>query len=176
MPWGEERVGYPTQKPLALLDRIIRASSNEGDTVLDPFCGCTTTCVAADHLRRQWVGIDLSPLAADLVDRRMRSEGALLFPCVCRSDVPRRTDQEGVPHYRTQNHALFGRQEDVCAGCRIMFPFRNVTIDHVVPQAKCGTDHLDNLQLLCIACNSMKGTRSQEEFVARLVREVIRTV
>ncbi len=169
-----ERLGYPTQKPLALLDRIIRASSNEGDTVLDPFCGCATACVAADRLGRQWVGIDLSPLAADLVDRRMRSEGALLFPCVRRSDVPRRTDQEGVPHYRTQKHTLFGRQEGICAGCQVMFPFRNMTIDHVVPQAKGGTDHLDNLQLLCNACNSMKGTRSQAEFVARLVREKIR--
>ena len=58
---AKERVGYPTQKPLALLERIIRASSNEGDVVLDPFAGCATACVAAERLRRQWVGIDLSP-------------------------------------------------------------------------------------------------------------------
>ena len=51
-PQAKERVGYPTQKPLALLDRIIRASSNEGDMVLDPFCGCATACVAADRLDR----------------------------------------------------------------------------------------------------------------------------
>ena len=171
---AKERIGYPTQKPLALLDRIIRASSNPDDMVLDPFCGCATACVAADRLDRQWVGIDLSPLAADLVDRRMRGEGALLFRCLRRDDVPRRTDQEGVPHYRTQKHTLFGRQEGVCAGCRIMFPFRNMTIDHVVAQARGGTDHLDNLQLLCNACNSMKGTRTQAEFVARLVAEGIR--
>jgi len=172
---SSERIGYPTQKPLALLDRIIKASSNEGDMVLDPFCGCATACVAADRLNRHWVGIDLSPLAADLVDRRMRGEGALLFPCVRRTDIPRRTDQEGVPHYRTQKHTLFGRQEGVCAGCRMAFPFRNFTIDHVVAQARGGTDHLDNLQLLCNACNSMKGTRTQEAFIARLVREGIRT-
>ena len=55
----KERTGYPTQKPLALLDRIIRASSNEGDIMLDPFCGCATACVAADRLNRQWAGIDL---------------------------------------------------------------------------------------------------------------------
>ena len=49
-----ERTGYPTQKPLALLERIIQASSNEGDVVLDPFCGCATACVAAEKLGRQW--------------------------------------------------------------------------------------------------------------------------
>ena len=62
----DERVGYPTQKPLALLDRIIKASSNEGDAVLDPFAGCATACISADRLNRQWVGIDLSPMAAKL--------------------------------------------------------------------------------------------------------------
>ena len=64
---SHERVGYPTQKPLALLDRIIKANSNEGDMILDPFAGCATALVAADRLQRQWVGIDLSPLAAKLV-------------------------------------------------------------------------------------------------------------
>ena len=63
-----ERIGYPTQKPLALLDRIIKASSNAGDVVLDPFAGCATACVSAETLGRQWVGIDLSELAATLVN------------------------------------------------------------------------------------------------------------
>ena len=67
-------VGYPTQKPIALLDRIIRASSNEDDMVLDPFCGCATALVAADRLNRQWAGIDLSPLAARLVLKRLRGD------------------------------------------------------------------------------------------------------
>ena len=70
-PQAKERVGYPTQKPLALLERIIKASSNEGDIVLDPFCGCATACVSANRLDRQWVGIDLSPLAAKLVRSRV---------------------------------------------------------------------------------------------------------
>ena len=64
---GKERIGYPTQKPLALLERIIKASSDEGDMVLDPFCGCATACVAAERLNRQWVGIDLSSMALKLV-------------------------------------------------------------------------------------------------------------
>lgn len=67
-----ERLGYPTQKPLALLERIISASSNEGDIVLDPFCGCGTAVDAAEHLGRQWVGIDVTHLAIGLIERRMK--------------------------------------------------------------------------------------------------------
>lgn len=66
-----ERLGYPTQKPEALLERIIRASSNEGDVVLDPFCGCGTTVTVAERLRRQWVGIDISPTAMEIMRRRL---------------------------------------------------------------------------------------------------------
>ena len=62
---SKERVGYPTQKPLVLLKRIIKASSSEEDVVLDPFCGCATTCVAAEDLKRRWAGIDISPKAAE---------------------------------------------------------------------------------------------------------------
>ncbi len=68
---GQERLGYPTQKPLALLERIISASSNEGDVVLDPFCGCGTAVDAAEKLGREWVGIDVTHLAINLVEARM---------------------------------------------------------------------------------------------------------
>lgn len=67
-----ERLGYPTQKPLALLERIIAASSNMGDVVLDPFCGCGTTVDAAQKLGRRWIGIDVTTLAIDLIDARLR--------------------------------------------------------------------------------------------------------
>ncbi len=67
-----ERLGYPTQKPEALLHRIIYASSNEGDVVLDPFCGCGTTVAAAQQMRRQWIGIDITFIAVDLIDKRLR--------------------------------------------------------------------------------------------------------
>lgn len=70
-----ERTGYPTQKPLALYERIIKASSNEGDIVLDPFCGCATTCVAAEKLGRQWVGMDRWPKAPDVILERLEKEG-----------------------------------------------------------------------------------------------------
>jgi DNA modification methylase len=72
-----ERLGYPTQKPLALLDRIIKASSNENDIVLDAFCGCGTALVAAQNLKRQWIGIDLSPTACRVMAKRMQTQTTL---------------------------------------------------------------------------------------------------
>lgn len=69
---AQERLGYPTQKPLALLERIIAASSNEGDVVLDPFCGCGTAIHAAEKLGRHWIGIDVTHLAISLVEKRMK--------------------------------------------------------------------------------------------------------
>ena len=71
---SKERTGYPTQKPLKRLKRIIKACSNEGDIVLDPFCGCATTCVATETLGRHWVGIDISEKAYELVVSRLRRE------------------------------------------------------------------------------------------------------
>ena len=68
-----ERLGYPTQKPLALLERIIQASSNEGDVVLDPFCGCGTAVAAAQKLNRQWLGIDVTHLAVALMKSRLKT-------------------------------------------------------------------------------------------------------
>ena len=72
---SKERTGYPTQKPLALYERIIRASSNEGDMVLDPFCGCATTLVAAERLGREWVGMDIWEGAHKRVLDRLAKEG-----------------------------------------------------------------------------------------------------
>ena len=74
---SEERLGYPTQKPLALMDRIIRASSDEGDIVLDAFCGCGTALVAAQLLKRQWIGIDISPTACRVMAKRLRKDTGL---------------------------------------------------------------------------------------------------
>ena len=69
---GDERLGYPTQKPVALLERILSGSSNEGDVVLDPFCGCGTTVHAAQKLGRQWIGIDVTHLAISLIEKRLK--------------------------------------------------------------------------------------------------------
>jgi hypothetical protein len=72
---AKERTGYPTQKPLALLERIIQASSNEGDMVFDPFCGCGTAILAAQHLKRRWIGIDITHVAVSVLRRRLEAEG-----------------------------------------------------------------------------------------------------
>ena len=69
---AQERMGYQTQKPEALLERIIKASSNEGDLVLDPFCGCGTTVAVAERLKRRWIGIDITWLSVDLMERRLK--------------------------------------------------------------------------------------------------------
>lgn len=163
-------VGFPTQKPLALLERIVKASSNEGDMVLDPFAGCATACVAAERLNRQWVGIDISEKAADLVQVRIRKEIDLFhnFKPIRRIDIPHRNDLGDLPSYRTHKHHLFGKQEGICAGCKTSFPFRNFTIDHIISKNKGGSDHVDNLQLLCGACNNTKGNRDQAYLIAKL--------
>jgi len=163
---SKEATGYPTQKPLALLDRIIKASSNEGDMVFDPFCGCATALVAANRLNRKWAGIDLSPLAVKLVDERIRKELGLFADVICRTDLPRRVDLEKLPPYRIHKRTLFGKQYGNCAGCGVLFPGKILEIDHIVPKAQGGQDHIDNLQLLCSHCNQSKGNRTMAQWRA----------
>ena len=175
-PSAKERIGYPTQKPLALLERIIKASSNEGDMVLDPFCGCATACVAAENLGRQWIGIDLSPKAVELVNMRLQQTMGSLFHhgyVTARTDIPKRTDIETPIPYRQNKHVLFGQQEGRCNGCKTEFPFKLFEVDHVVPRSRGGTDHLENLQLLCSHCNRIKGDRAQAFLMARLKKMAV---
>ncbi|MCX7006431.1 MAG: DNA methyltransferase [Kiritimatiellaeota bacterium] len=80
---ADELLGYPTQKPQALLERIIAASSNEGDVVLDPFCGCGTAVHAAQKLKRKWIGIDITCLAIDLIEGRLKDA----FGARCKFEV-----------------------------------------------------------------------------------------
>jgi hypothetical protein len=87
---AKERLGYPTQKPEALLQRVIESSSKPGDIVLDPFAGCGTAIVVAQELRRQWIGIDISPTAVRLMKWRMQKVGAAIVKIV---GVPVTEDQ-----------------------------------------------------------------------------------
>lgn len=178
----KERTGYPTQKPLKLLERIIKASSNEGDVVLDPFCGCATTCVAAEKLGRKWIGIDLSAKAIKLVTARLKREvlgtlehkgRSIIGNIIHRTDIPRRAG--ALKDYRDSDHKkfLYGQQEGRCNGCKVMFPYRNMTVDHIVARNRGGDNHPDNLQLLCGACNSRKGSGTQEELLVKLKEEGI---
>ncbi len=104
-----------------------------------------------DDVDIAWIGIlaDKEPALASIIESAGLSHG------------------KGMP-------ALYGRQEGQCAGCKHHFPFRNLTVDHITPRSKGGTDHLDNLQMLCGACNSSKGTIDQATFVAKLKAQGIR--
>ena len=167
---GEEKLDYPTQKPLALLERIIHASSKKGDWILDPFCGCATTCSAAERLDRKWIGIDISPKAVDLLNERMTREAGLdkyvkgAGILIHRTDIPIRA---GI---RSKNikHQLFGSQEGRCNLCKHQFEFRNMEIDHVIPTSKGGPNDDTNLQLLCGHCNKIKSDNTMEEARVRI--------
>ena len=102
--------------------------------------------------------------------RLQQSMGSLFHHgyVTARTDIPRRTDIEAPIPYRQNKHILCGQQEGLCNGCRTEFPFRIFEVDHIIPQSRGGTDHLENLQLLCPSCNRTRGDRPQEYLVARL--------
>ena len=154
---SKERTGYPTQKPLALLDRIITASSNEGDMVLDPFCGCATTCVAAQNLHRNWIGIDVSDKAVELVTERLSYTDDvkhLFTNFEASTALPMRTDLKKFDWSKEKVRIhYYGVQEGNCNGCGDHFPAaRHFHVDHIYPDSKGGQWQLDNLQLLCGNC------------------------
>ena len=165
---AKERTGYPTQKPLALLKRIITASSNNGDLVLDPFCGCATACIAAELEERQWAGIDISPKAAELVKQRMKKEVGLFYKGAHRTDIPQHTDMGKLPPPRSHARTLYGAQAGYCPGCNEHFKLRQFEVDHIIARKKGGTDHIENLQLLCGNCNRIKGDRGMEYLKLKL--------
>lgn len=168
---SKERVGYPTQKPLKLLRRIISASCPEDGIVFDPFCGCATACIAAEIEYRQWAGIDISPKAAELVRQRFLDDiGRVTFDGIVRTDIPKRTDLGKLPPYNCKENRtkLYGEQAGYCAGCATHFELRNLEVDHIIAQKKGGGDDLDNLQLLCGNCNRVKGDRGMEYLRVKL--------
>ena len=177
---SNERVGYPTQKPIALYRRIIDASSDPGDVVLDPFCGCATTLIAAEQAGRQWIGIDLWDEALDVVRARVEAECQNLFggAIVYAESPPKRTD-DGViaaPPLKTKKRGavrppepgpvlprdemvalLLERQEGKCAGCNRKYDDPLIwEIDHRIPRSEGGVNHHSNRCLLCPPCNRIK--------------------
>ena len=185
----EERYGYPTQKPLKLYERIIAASSNVGDMVADPFCGCATTLVAAERLSRQWVGMDIWTGAHKAVLDRLAKEGLavkgrrtqglqrLTIGEIKKSTMPpKRTDQgetaalvlqtpmgkaRRLPPPRTHHSRLLIDLGSFCQGCGADYNFdpRVLEVDHVNPRSSGGTDVYENLTLLCPPCNKEKRDR-----------------
>jgi DNA modification methylase len=100
-PTSAERLGYPTQKPLALLERVVGALTNEGDVVLDPFCGCGTAIDAAIRLDRQWVGIDITYIAVDLIEKRISHTHG--------EEIADTYEVLGIPRDNASAYALFKR-------------------------------------------------------------------
>ena len=175
-PSSKERTGYPTEKPLPLLERIIETSSAPGQVVLDPFCGCATACVAAEDLDRRWTGIDISPKAAVLVVDRVMNMQGLWRQIVHRTDLPQRTDLGDIPRYNCPGNRskLYGEQGGNCQGCREHFRKRHLEVDHIIASSKGGTDHIDNLQMLCSNCNRIKGDRGMEYLTLKLQLRKVR--
>ncbi len=168
-----EKTGYPTQKPLALLDRIIKASSKPGDIVLDPFCGCATTCVSAQRLNRKWIGIDLSSKAVDLVIDRIGNDSGLFtdfvhYDCIADSRTyPKRANEINVNPKDVRN-ILFKKQKGKCNACLTEMDERHFEVDHIIPKSKNGSDTLENYQLLCSSCNRIKGDRPMQYLNMRI--------
>ena len=118
---------------------------------------------------REWVGIDLSSKAVDLVVERIEDLYVAPSEVVSLATIPQRTDLADIMPAISQKQWLYGAQDGYCKGCREHFQARNLTVDHIIPRSKGGTDHVENLQLLCGHCNSLKGDRPMEYLMARLV-------
>ncbi len=149
-----------------------------GGVVLDPFCGCATACVAAEDLDRQWVGIDISPKAAELVKLRMKEELQMFYQGAHLSDnAIERTDIVPIRKYNSKanKETLYGKQKGFCNGCGEHFQDRHLEIDHIIPSSHGGGDHIKNLQLLCGSCNRIKGNRPMEYLTSRLQHSSLMT-
>lgn len=181
---SKERTRYPTQKPLALLNRVVTASSNKGEMVLDPFCGCATACIAAENLNRNWIGIDLSETAAEIIYERLRKDVELPLANPKASvnhiyvnrhaNLPNRTDLQGR---RTDNAELLPRlykqQGGRCLACKQETGIRLMDLDHIIAKSRGGQDVDENLQLLCRACNADKGSGSMEALRRKVQKRLL---
>ena len=178
-----ERTGYPTQKPLALYERIIKASSKEGDIVLDPFAGCATTCIAAERLGRDWIAVDINEEAKDVALGRLRKEAQLPQgkqswnrAISVKTRPPKRTDdgQEAAPELtlvspkpkapkltaQQLRERLIISDGMKCQGCGwVPHHAEYLEVDHRIPKSKEGRDHIRNRVLLCSPCNGAKGNK-----------------
>ena len=175
---GNEKTNWKTQKPVALYSRFILASSNEGDLVLDPFCGCSTTLVAAENAGRKWIGIDRDENAEQMVLGQLGKlagqtpefwrKRVIIRKCFDQhNEWPVRDDLGKIPHYRTHFDRLYREQNGICPGCNWHRDAHVMTVDHDWPRSKGGKDNIENLKVLCSGCNSAKGTKTLAQLIAR---------
>ncbi len=145
---------------------------------MDPFCGCATTCVAAHNLHRNWIGIDVSDVAVNLVRDRLNytddASADIFTDFIAIKTMPKRSNLEILNlknpkiHKQVTEH-FYGTQVGNCKGCNAHFPEpRHFHIDHIYPQNHGGVSVWDNLQLLCGSCNSIKGNRPMEYLLATI--------
>ena len=179
-----ERLGYPTQKPIALLNRMLKASSNEDDRFFDPFAGCATSAYSAYLLNRKWQVCDLSFMSVILLRLRLwliqtgrlpnqQSDLLLKYPYTSTKTIGKMPipDLRLIPTKLTAKQKfhlkmkLFGEQRGVCRskdggfGCGKEYDFKIFEMDHIVPPSKGGEDIESNFQILCSSCNKSKGDK-----------------
>ena len=173
---SKERTSYPTQKPLPIYERIVEASSNPGDVVLDPFCGSGTTPIAAERLGRQWVGMDMSHKLREVFTSRLAQE-EISAHVPYKTEPATRTDDglEAVPFLKPKFKvkepkgpkmsrddmiaALHDRDGHGCMGCGFKAPeddYRFLQLDHNLPRSDGGSNDISNRILLCGPCNMLK--------------------
>ena len=155
---------WQTRKPVSLYRRLVECATDEGDTVLDPFAGCATTCVAAEQLQRQWVGIDIDPVAEKVTLERLADETGINMterPVTVRKSL-RRTDIPHIPDARLRE-TLWNRQGRRCANpycdsesVRVV----DLQLDHRIPRVRGGEDDQSNRIALCGNCNQRKGRKA----------------
>ena len=172
-----ERTGWPYQKPEELLELIISASSKPGDLVLDPFCGSGTTCIVADRLGREWIGIDREPEAARVVSNRLgrdadrRGPGHFGPGLSVAESPPSRTDIEpdtGTRDLLSVRESQFEKQDGRCSGCKVQFPQRNLVLDMPDPTSEVHVHSFENLHLLCHPCRTLKGRGNMDHLRLQL--------
>ena len=166
---GNSAADWSTRKPVSLYRRLIECATDPGDTVCDPFAGCATTCVAAEQLQREWIGIDIDPVAEQVTLDRLADETGLNMvetPVAVRKTL-RRTDIPHIPDAKLRQ-ALWARQGRQCANpycdAESLRP-ADLELDHRIPRVRGGDDDVLNRIGLCSNCNRRKGRKAWGAFL-----------
>ncbi|MBE8159129.1 MAG: hypothetical protein HAW59_07110, partial [Betaproteobacteria bacterium] len=190
---ANEKTGWSTQKPNALLRRIIKASSDAGDLVLDPFCGCATACVVAENLGCSWVGIDIDPECETIMKERCAGESSEMgrkkvedrsilqwknvevINARKAANLPRRKDIKEINKNDPAIKASFFRRQDgKCGLCKKPTRITLLEYDRVIPGIRGGRYTPDNIELLCSQCNKIKGGKTRQAAKRKVVQNLVK--